>query len=182
MKVKIRNKPKCELIIKTSEEVKQSARKALRHFRKNRSDKNKYKYLKLKNKYITLRTEEQRFEKKRICEEIKAIFKCNDWGKKWQVIRKNVGKMQDSFQEMNKISSKIWVKHFDNIYNVKTNLKLQNEWFEFMQNNQSVPELDKTIDTQEIIQALRGMKGKSAPGRDGILTDIYKHIGHHHLE
>jgi len=103
-------------------------------------------------------------------EEVLALMREKDWTQIWRTVNRIRGKY--SATDYGGIKEEEWTVHFDNLFNVDTEEKA--EWCMPSGGRVEIEELDKEIKSEEVLGALKTMKGNSAPGIDGIPTIFYK--------
>ena len=136
-------------------------------------------YVEKKKKYTDMIKTEREKEREEKIQELRDAISGGDWGKAWQQISSALGKKANTLNYITKIEPNNWVEYFDSLYNI------ERPWNAELKENPTetkVEQLDKCITRTEIIEALREMKGKSAPGPDGVSTMFFKANKKHFIE
>ena len=103
---------------------------------------------------------------------VAKLYRINDWGELWKEVNKAVG-VKFKKKVSDKIRDHQWEEYFKNLFNGEIS-ETEGEWEKTSVD--TVEEMDREIARREILRALKEMRGGSAPGVDGIPTNIYKNL------
>ena len=101
-------------------------------------------------------------------ESIRNILRTKDRKEMWRKVKPRKG----GDEGRGKITVREWVEHFDSLLNIRYGER-KVEWMQDRENIE-VESLDGDITEGEVLQALKGMKGGTAPGVDGLPMKLLK--------
>ena len=155
---------------KRSTKLKKNMIKSLKKFRESGLEKDRGDYARAKMEYNQELKKEKRAKREKDLDSIEEARASKDWSKMWRVVRTNAKYKAEVFPQGG--LSDEYIDHFERLYNVSfCNSKVEwKDWDNFP--DAEVPTLDNPVSTEEIENALKGMKKKSAPGADGVSTGL----------
>lgn len=151
--------------------LKKEVRARLRKFRRNKCESSFTKYWTSKKNLEETKLELLRNKIKEESDVLEGMLASNNWVQLWSKIKSYTGKRAATGGQW-KISEKEWLTHFEKLFNVSFG-ETKQEWTE-PPSSGGVEFLDGDISSREVMNALRSMKGGSAPGSDGFPMKIFK--------
>lgn len=177
--LKVRKGKSKNKIEKVSVVLGRKTRRALRQFRRSRTELDLEEYIKLKRTLKMQRVKERLDDEMKRRSDISNFYKEHDWKELWGLVKRNMGSKGRGFVKTT-ISSEQWRVHFDELYNVRLS-DSDPRWDDLSGCKEEVQSLDEFIAKREILKAMKGMKNNKAAGIDGIPTDLYKLFKDHFL-
>lgn len=154
-------------------DYRREVRMCLSLYRHSRSREDLNVYIRAKKAFLEKRKLVTQLERDERSRRLKDTIKEKDMNKIWSLLRSIMGKRASSLSDASRISSEDWKEHFNYLYNVSYK-ETYDEWMSYRDCSRTVDELDRLITRTEIELALKGLKGKSAAGPDGLPSEIYK--------
>ena len=145
--------------------------RAVRRFRKEKTELSLKDFLAAKGRYRTVRNSAREKEAVSVKEKLDLAIKENNSGSFWAIIKASTKPRQN---QLFKIPPKAWLEVFGASMNAP--VPDRPEWEE-SECSGSVKMLDESISLGECISALRKIKPRKAPGRDGLGGEFFKLFG-----
>ena len=149
---------------------KKECKKLLRLFRKVRSEQNRKEYVKKRNSYKKMLKMKKSQHKAKIAQSLSENM--SDSSLFWKDLKKLGGLSKSRIE--NDITPGMWYEHFKNIFNQDDKLVDEDVESEFVRAEGENIALNRSIDREEIINAIKILKCNKSSGPDGVLAEMIK--------